>query len=241
MEETITKPSFREEGNLMVLDDVGLQFNVQRVGPTNFSGLRKADYGLGSRMPTMPEIVSLVYASLESQDYETAKDVIKTLRSNWLTGNTGILYVPEGMLYVQDNPELRDNRVFMGAKTLESTLGSHEESGVIFSDDRSIRFTPYNFKRASQTPLELSTNQGVVALVGGEENAEKIAKASEHYKLDPRFYALSNVKLPEIRVAGLGSGDFDYGLFVGASDGEGFGDGCSFGVRESGEATHVGK
>lgn len=230
MEKTITKPKFGEvvAVTTMNLDDVGLKFNAQRVGPSNFAGLRSSDYSPGFRMPTMPELVPLVYASLENQDYKTAKIVVKTLKESWLTGNTGILYVPNGM-FVQDNPELKEGRVFMDGKALEQRLGSHEEKGVVFSADKNVRFVPYGFKREKQTSLELSTNSGVIALVGGEENAEKLARASEHYKSNPWFYALQDVKKPETRVAGLDSGSLGGRLGVDAN-GSGGDTRCSFGV-----------
>lgn len=214
--ETKIKPNFREEGNLMVLDDIGLQFNAQSVGfnaqsagPRNFLELRQADYGPGFRMPTIPELVPLVYASLENQDYDAAKNVVNLMEDYWLTGNTGIRYVQEGM-FVQDNPKWKGERIYMSQKVLESRLGSHEEEGVVFSDDGSVRFTPYGFVREEeQSSQALSVNPGVIALVGGEENAEKLARASEHYKHGCWFHALSCVELPEIiSVAGL----FSYGF-----------------------------
>jgi hypothetical protein len=233
MTETITRPRFEEvvAVTTMNLPDEGLTFNAQRVGPTTFGGLREADYGERFRMPTMPEIVPLVYASLKNQDYDTAKNVVKTLRDRWITGNTAVLYVPDGM-FVQDNPEMKNGRILMSQKVLEGKLGSTQEKGVVFSDDRTIRFTPYNYARESQTPLQLSSNTGVVALVGGEENAEKPAKASEHYKAKPYFWALDNVDSPQVRVAGLFSGDFGVRLFVVANGSEYDDDRCSFGVLD---------
>lgn len=238
MTKAIIKPRF-EEITTMNLPDVGLRFNAQRVGPFGFHGLRKINYyGKGFRMPTLPELVPLVYSSLENKkEYKTAKNVIKTLKNNRITGNTAIHYVPKGM-FVQDNPELEDRilsdrTISMNQKALESKLGSHEEKGVVFSDDRSVRFTPYNFKRNFQTPLELSINTGIIALVSGEENAEKLAKASEHYKVKPSFWALENVALPITRVAGLWT-DFFFArkLLVNADDVEGFVSRFSFGVQK---------
>ena len=215
MEKETTKPRFEEvvAVTTMNLPDFGLKFNAQRVGPMNLAGLRQADYGEEFRMPTMPELVSLVYASLENKDYKTAKEVINTLRSHWLTGNTGIHYVPEGM-FVQDNPDLNQRRISMSQKDLESRLGSHQEKGVIFSDDKSVRFVPYVFKRGSQSSLDLARNPGVIALTGSEEKAEMLAKASQHYRLNPYFYALSNVDSPQTRVADLYSYYFGGGLDV---------------------------
>ena len=47
-------------------------------------------------------------------------------------------------------------------------------------------------------------------MTGSEENAEKIAKASEHYNENPYFWALSNVDSPKTRVADLYSNDFGF-------------------------------
>ncbi len=224
------KPRF-EQVTTMSLPDVGLRFNSQRVGPTTFKGLRENDYGEGFRIPTMPELVPLVYASLKNKNHDIAKDVIETLKNHWLTGNTGILHVSKKM-FVQDNPEIKDGRIFMNQKALESKLGSHEERGVFFSDDRSVRFTSYDFKRKSQTPLELSINTGIIALVGGEENAEKLAKESGHYKVSPYFWVLENVDFPIIRVADLYSHHLNDQLIIRANNDESFTYNYSFGAQK---------
>ena len=229
---SITKPSFREVGGIINLEDVGLTFNNKRVGPKRFFRLRNADYGNGFRMPTIPELVDLVYASLENQEYESAKNVVETLRSHWLIGNTGILRVPEGM-FVQDNPEMIDGRISMEQKTLIDKLGSHVEKEVVFSDNRSIRFVPYGFKEGEQTPLELSKNSGIIAFVDGEKNAEKIAKASKHYELNPDFWVLTKVDSPKTKIGFLGSSVFGDRLYVETDDSEHAFNRCSFGVREN--------
>lgn len=233
MKNTLAKPTFREvvAVTTMELPDVGLIFNSQIVGPMSFNGLRNADYGKGFRMSTMPELTGLVYASLENQDYQIAKEVISTLKKYWIAGNTGVHYTKKGM-WVQDNPNMENGRILMKETELEKMLGTHEENGVVFSDDKTIRFTPYNYKTKSQSSLSLAKNPGVIALSGGEENAEKLAKASEHYRLNPYFWALLNVDLPQTRVAGLGSGDFDDRLDVDASGSEYGGNRCSFGVLD---------
>lgn len=231
MKTAIQKPSFREVvgATTMNLDDKGLVFNSQAVGPMNFAGLRQADYGQGFRMPTMPELIPLVYASLENKEYQTAKNVIQTLKQSWLTGNTGILYTLEGM-FVQDNPKLEKGRISMDEKILQSKLGRHEEKGVTFSDDRSIRFVPYGFKRESQSSLDLATNPVILGLTGSQENAERLAKSSEHYSLNPYFWALKDVQNPETRVAVMNLGGFDNRLSVGASGSEDGDNRYSFGV-----------
>ena len=232
MEKTTQKPTFKEKVGVTTIElDEGLVFNSKRVGPMNFNGLRNADYGQDFRMPTMPELVPLVYASLENKNYETAQNVIKTLKNHWITGNTGILYVPEGM-FVQDNPNIRNGKISMNKKTLKNKLGSYEEKGVVFSEDKNVRFVPYGFKKESQTPLELSQNTGISALVNGQENAEKIAKASEHYKLKSYFWTLKNIDSPQARVADLDSYGFGNRLDVIAYDSEYCGNRFSFGVLD---------
>lgn len=226
----LAKPSFREENGVIHLDDVGLSFNLQKVGSINFDDLRKADYGNGFRMSTMPELVPLVYASLENQDYASAKNVVKLLRRGWLVGNTGILYVPDGM-YVQDNPNIRNGKISITQKTLQNKLGSHEEKGVVFSDDKSVRFTPYNFFRGPLQPvLSLSRNAGVIALVGGKENAEKLAKVSKHWERQSHFRNLITDS-PQTRVPVLGSYYFGR-LSVNADGSEDRSNWDSFGVCE---------
>lgn len=234
-----TKPSFREvvSATTMDLDDVGLSFNAERVGPLDFYGLRDSYYGPGFRMSTMPEIVQLVYSSLENQVYKTAKTVKKILNKNWLTGDTGILCTKEGM-YVQDHPLVQGREVVMMEKVLEKMLGSHEEKGVIFSDDKSIRFTPHGFKTGLQTSLELSRNSGVIALVNGEENAEKIAKVSEKFKANPYFWALDSADSEPVAVASLNSSYFCFRdrISINAEgDGKLYDKRYSFGVLEDAE------
>lgn len=236
----IQKPIFNERvgtPTIIALPEFNLQFNDQRVGPTDFAGLRQADYGQNFRMPTMPELVRLIYASLENRrDYSSARNVVQKLREYWLTGNTGILFTQKGM-YVKDNPEMKEGRIVMNEKKLEGKLGKTEVKGVTFSNDLSVRFTPYGFKRESQTASKLAKNSGVIAIAGGEEEAEIIAKSSEHYETNPYFRAF-NEDSPQTKVAVLSSFIFADRLDVYAADEELDGGGCSFGVRElkAGEA-----
>lgn len=179
--------------------DVGLKFNAQKVGPINFIELRNADYGKESRMPTMPELIPLVCASLENRKY----DVREILKRRWLIGNTAVHYFPVG-IFVEDNPSIKNRKIVTPTKKeLENRLGSHKEKGVVFSDDRSIRFAPHNFKRGSQTSFELPTNTGIIAFVGGEKNAKRLAKASKYLEKGSYFYTLTDFDLPQTRVAGL--------------------------------------
>jgi hypothetical protein len=230
--QAILKPTFKEVAELVTIHlDNGLVFNSKRVKAANFRGLRGANYGKRFRMPIMPELVQLVYACLENKKYKTAEEVINSLsNTNILTGNTGILYTKEGM-YVQDNPKI-DRIISINQKSLENKLGKHEEKGVVFSDDKSVRFTPYNYLTRYQNSLELSRNTGIIALFGGEENAEKIARASEHCKGKSYFLALSDVDSPKIRVAGLTLMYFDFGIDIYADYSGIVADKFSYGVEK---------
>ena len=235
MGKTIQKPTLNEVVAVKTIQICGsdndiILFNPQGVGPMNFAGLRQADYGLGFRMPPMSQLVTLLHASLGNQDCETAKKVISTLRNHWLIGNTGILYVPKGM-FVQDNPVLKNGRISMNQKTLEKRLGSYQERGVVFSDDRAIRFTPYIFKIESQKASMLAENPAVIALTGSEKNAGRLARASDLYRVNPCLFALNKTNSPKTRVAGFqSSGEFDEGLNIYASLREDGDNRYSFGV-----------
>lgn len=212
-------------------DYVGPIANSQRVGPMNFIGLRDTDYGNGLRMPTISELLRLVHASFKNEECETAKQVIETLKNYCLMGNTGVLYTSDGM-FVQDNPDVQ-GRIFMEQKTLISKLGSHEENGVVFSDDGLVRFTPCEFKVRILNHSELAKNSGVIALTGSLENAEKTAEVSILYKSNPFFWALGKVDSPEIRIAGLDSRRFGRSLCVVANYFVNKGGRYSFGVTDA--------
>ncbi|MCX6750505.1 MAG: hypothetical protein NTZ83_03535 [Candidatus Pacearchaeota archaeon] len=85
MENIITKPRFEKSMKIttMALPDVNLVFSTKRVEPMSFADLRNADYGKGFRMSTMPELVSLIYASFKNQEYETTKNFIKIFKNEW--------------------------------------------------------------------------------------------------------------------------------------------------------------
>lgn len=233
MTKIIQKPSFREvvAVTTMNLDDFGLAFNASRVGPLAFAGLRNANYGPGFRMSTMSEIIPLVYTSLKNQNEPAAKNVIQSLHERWITGNTATLYTSKG-IFVQDNPEMNSGVVVMDTKTLENQLGSHQENNVIFSDDGSVRFTPYGFKKRHQSSSELAKNSGVLALVGSRENAEMLAEISKDYPQDPSLFTLDDKAESQIKVVALNTYDFIDRLALIAGNSARDHVRCSYGVRE---------
>jgi hypothetical protein len=170
----------------------GLVFKAKEIGPMSFYGLRQTDYGEGFRMPTFSEIIKLTLGALENIGYDTAKNVIRILESSSLTGNTGVLYVPEGM-WVQDNPRLEDGRIVMDKDELERKLGSRKKRDVVFSKDGAVRFVRGRYDIGEvKTHSQFERNPGIIALCGGEENVERLSVISKHYPGLPSFFALDD-------------------------------------------------
>lgn len=224
-------PQYEEKIAVRIGD---LIYNPRRIGPTTLAKLRSSNYGDGLGMGTLPELTPFVHSAVmnrENEDYQTLQNIVETLKDYWITGDTRPLWTPKG-LWVIDH--------FTDEETeteLEKLLGTKEEHGVIFSPDRKIRFAPSIY----EAPVEylkshkvLATHPGVIAIFGGEENAELIAEISAKHKSDPYFGGFSApVKEPIRLVAVLGSDVFVGSLGVGGSFWVGGGLRCSFGVRRA--------
>jgi hypothetical protein len=184
-----------------------------------------------SSRPTMEETASLVHAAWQNPTFKYSKKIINILRNNVLWGFNGFLYIPEKGVYIQDNPEVRDERVFMDEGQLVKKL----EAG-----DETVRFVPFGFRIGEQSSLELSKNPFVIALAR-EQGAEKFAEIADKYRYKPRVFSFKSVDEPTIRVSALDSDWGRDGLDVG---GDYYGydaNGCAFGVDKSGEATRAEK
>ena len=183
----------------------------------------------------MSEITSLVHTAHNSDD-RYSKEIQKRMKDNWLWGFTGILYVPNKGVYIQEDPQIKGRMLFMDECELIRKL---EEN------DPNVRFVPFGFQTGEMTPTQLAENKYIQALVG-EEGAEKLAEIAGKYKNEPRLWAFKNVDEPSTRVSALGSGwVFDGGLVVvgeddGITGGHGS-DNCSFGVSRTGEASRIEK
>jgi len=198
------------------------------LGPTTFSALRQANDAFGLRMLSMSELIPVIYSSSRNPGGLISKEVIHRLNYSWLTGDTAILPGSKGIFF-QDKSKTEDGRVVMNEKKLENKLGSYQERGAVFSDDRSIRFAPYGFETELLRSKEIPKNSGVIAWGGSVENAEMLAELSRSYKEPPYFWVKSNVALPEyfgpksnvinprIRIADInGNGDSNGRLNIGA-------------------------
>jgi len=231
----------KEPRELINIPDEGLVFSSKRIGPLDFVGLRSADYEKGFRMPTIPELVKLVYFSFENRkDLVSSQNVLDTLtfyNLEGLCGDIGILYTSNGM-YVQDHPDLREGKIYMNEKKLKRKLSfRREEEGILFSKDRSIRFTPHCFGDDARYCSILDFhNEGVIALVGGRKNAKKLGKCfglykepafGNSYSWGPKEYSGS----PQTKVMSLYSLYYDSSLFFNAYIDESSKGLFSFGVR----------
>ena len=211
-------PAFEEIVSSVDLKDVGLVFNAQTFGPASFIDLKRFDYGEGFRMPTISELVPLVYAAMENQRrYKTAEEIMTSMGCGQIVGNTITHFFDDGF-FVEDNPrkiktKVKDSYakiidiIIPRQEFLKKRLGSREEQGVVFSGDGNLRFVPYGFKIGEQSTSEFVTNPGVLAVVKNQENAEKLARFSKHSKLE---FELSPSLLPFIGQSRISSLHFRY-------------------------------
>lgn len=148
---------------------------------------------------SMPQLIPTIHSCLLTPNFPIDKKNIENILSHSIiVTTTGVLYTEKGFL-VQDDMEVSAYKpILMDKENLEKRLGSFEESGVVFSDDKSVRFVPYGFKTGEQTPRELGKNPGVIAISGSKENAEKLTEISKTYKGNPWFVYHSNDDLPKI-------------------------------------------
>lgn len=187
--------SFLVRDGTIHLNDLGLEFSPEFkyfLRLSQFKDLRNVNYGEGFRMPIMSELVPFIYTCFQNQDDETARKVINSFLKphKLLVANTGVLYTAKGM-FVQDNPKMKGTDVNMTQKILESKLGATEEGGIIFSNDRTVRFTVYDQNN------NLALNRGSIALTGSLENAAMFAELAKDMNHGmPEFWVISKEGLP---------------------------------------------
>ena len=132
--------------------------------------------------PTIAQTVSLLERLFRDNTEVCESSVspeIDIMKSNLRHSNLyvfiGSLWTPEGV-YVQDDPEIIDERVYMDRDNLREKL----ETG-----DSSVRFVPKNkIKLKDMASGELAKNEYLIALAG-EEGAEKLARISRRFKEQP--------------------------------------------------------
>jgi hypothetical protein len=227
---TKAKTGFKHNPPLIygTIETAGRMYTDSPQGPGNFHFLRQSNYGEGFKQGTFGDQFALAHGAYTNQGKEGAMDIVKLLRNFWLSGNTSILYTPT-LVIVQDMPEVKDGRIVMDEKNLNSRLSKNAKNGVRFSDDGSVRALPYSFKTGWQSSDKIRANLFPVALTGNKDAPEMLEEIINKIGKSVYIYALNKVSEPEIRVPDLCEDDDRLNLF---GDGwNGFNDGGrSFGI-----------
>ncbi len=177
----------------------------------------------GYREPTAPELASFVHEYFNGSELQ-ASEVNQIMRDGYFRGFTGILYLPEEQVaHFIDHPEF-DEKSYVDKNNLLKRL-AESRAQVAFE----------HFREGSVEWRKVAKHPYFVAWAGGEEGAEKLAEiTSKHSRKEAYIWApdLSNLKVPEARVASLDSGRGldDSRLSVDSGNRGDDGDSCAFGV-----------
>ena len=178
-------------------EEVGLLFNMTEAlriyGPNTYSKVKEQIETDNLITPTFSELISLVHTVFNSDD-KYREEINRLVVKSRLWGFTGILYIPNKGAYIQDNPEIKNDRPFMEESDLERRLEAN---------DPSVRHVPFGYKIWQMKSSELAKNPFVIALANGEENAEKLAEFADKHKFDPHLWSYNPVRFSKIRVAAL--------------------------------------
>src|SRR3989338_11083623 len=188
-----------------------LTFLHPAYGPNNYEEVGEQIEKDGLLRATMAETASLVHAAFfDKLGEQHGSQVKETMRLEWLWASTGILYVPNKGVYMQDNSKIKNNLPYMEESDLVRKLQRN---------DKSVRFVPFGYKIGYMTPKELEKNEFIIGLAG-IEGAEKLAevggKAAGKYKDNPYLGSFKSIDKPEVRFSAVGSSldGGDYRLLV---------------------------
>ncbi len=171
--------------------------------------------------PTMAEVASILHATLVKNPNSPYSKEIESVFPNFLRVFNGILYVPNEGAYIQDRPEVKDEKIIMDKNQLIKKLEAH---------DPSVRFVPFGFKKAELEPEELAENKFIIALAS-KEGAEKLADLAKVYSVkkhtrsymngkeiigfNPYIRSYEKVKSDQVHVATIGDdSSCGYGVYV---------------------------
>jgi len=131
----------------------------------------------GLQTPTFAQVIDLAYDTvIRDPKNKYSKKIKQIMKDYWVKSNTGILYLTDGKIFVQDGP-LRNYR---GEPCMETS----ELEAKLQAGDPSVRFVEQGFKTGEQTAFKLAQNQLIIALAG-EQGAEKLAEIASVYKNNP--------------------------------------------------------
>lgn len=169
----IENPGFESH---LIAPDFGIDFDASLVGPGTYMGLRKESQVGNHQMSTLPQLGPWMYAAFNNKEVPGVNRIRRSFSQKWIATNTAVYRSLDGF-FVKDNPPLKDGWIHMDPNELENELGSYEANGVVYSDDRRIRFTPSGFKEGKQSTKELIENRGTICFTGSPENAEYMGLA----------------------------------------------------------------
>ncbi|MBR9683703.1 hypothetical protein GOV03_04150 [Candidatus Woesearchaeota archaeon] len=181
----------------------GKELTIRAVpfGPNHFIGLRDSIVEQGFRMATLAEVVSIVYAALcnEERSDDLTEHYCTSIEDNlyegrWIAGDTGVLYIPDTGLYVEDNPwvHVSGNHPKKINVLMEETILEER----IKQGDKKVRFVPDGYQ-VENLREGVRTNPAIVGLVG-EEGANKLAEIKKKVKTEgecrTQIYTLLNAE-----------------------------------------------
>jgi hypothetical protein len=178
-------------------------------GPDSYLEVRAKLNENGFTMATMPQVVSIIYDACFTKqstlfDTEQAEEIISlTYKNSGIYTASKSLWIPdEGVKVFPD-----DDSIPLGAFTNKIGKLTQMELSFILEQLKkhpdSVNQTDFGFKTGEMSPLELTTNSYVKALVG-EEGAEKLAEiSSRHHCTKPYLSASNKVKKPLITDSNL--------------------------------------
>jgi len=196
---TKTKFEVKEGKTTLTLDhlDEELTFIYPSKGPDTYANVQEALIKDNLKAPTASQNASLIYSAFKNQDNEFSQNIINTMKNRWLWCFTGNLYVPDKGVFIQDNPDIKNNKISMNLEDLEKKLEAN---------DSSVRFVPFGYKIQEQTSKQLEKNQYIIGLAG-EEGAQKLAEIADMYKdkEEPYVYSFENIEKETARATALDS------------------------------------
>jgi hypothetical protein len=158
----------------LIVDHLGrdLAFIDPVYGPDKLGTIKQQIQEEGLQAATIAETISLIHGALKSKSQHSI-DLIYSVSHIFLLGDTGMLYVPQEGIYIQDSPISKFGFIQMDQSELEAKITEGDPS-VRYIQRSSGDFEFYGGSDG-KSALELSENSLAIALVG-EEGAYKLAQ-----------------------------------------------------------------
>ena len=156
-------------------------FNPEILGPFDYLDFREIENQKKQeelRQATLGEIISIVYFSLDRKN-KKQKKIIDIFENKKIVGRTLSLINNQG-IFIDDNPYLSyargDLRRYFSF--LKQKLESKNQDGVIYSEDKNIRFASSLLENSEIKDSRLT------AILGNQENKEKLKTIAEKYEIN---------------------------------------------------------